>query len=135
MSQKDKISSKEKAILIARAALEKKADNVVIMSMSDVAAVCDFFLICGGSSERMNKAIADHIVRALKELSIKPSHIEGYNEGSWILLDYIDVVIHIFKNDLREFYSLERLWADAPQNSITEDRVKNLRERTQDIIK
>ena len=127
MTQSKKLSAKEKTLLMARAALEKKADNVVIMNMSNVAAVCDFFLICGGNSERKNKAIANHILRELKDLSMKPSHIEGYNEGSWILLDYIDIVVHIFKNDLREFYSLERLWADAPQNAITEERAKDSR--------
>ena len=135
MTQSKKLSAKEKTLLMARAALEKKADNVVIMNMSDVAAVCDFFLICGGNSERKNKAIANHIMEELKDISIKPSHIEGYNEGSWILLDYIDVVIHVFKNDLREFYSLERLWADAPQKAITEERAKDFRERTQDTTK
>ena len=133
MIQCKKLSAKEKTVLMARAALEKKADNVVIMNMSDVAAVCDFFLICGGSSERKNKAIADYILGELKDVSIKPSSIEGYKEGSWILLDYIDVVVHVFKNDLREFYSLERLWADAPQNAITEERAKDSRERTQNI--
>lgn len=127
MTQSKKLSAKDKTFFVARAALEKKADNVVMMNMTGVAAICDFFLICGGNSERKNKAIADHILRALKDLSMKPSHIEGYNEGSWILLDYIDVVIHIFKNDLREFYSLERLWADAPQNAITEERAKDFK--------
>ena len=135
MTQSKKLSAKEKTFLTARAALEKKADNVVIMDMCNVAAVCDFFLICGGSSERNNKAIADHILGELKDISIKPSHIEGYREGSWILLDYIDVVVHIFKNDLREFYNLQRLWADAPQNAITEERAKDPRERTQNTSK
>jgi ribosome-associated protein len=131
MVQSTKLSAKEKSLLIARAALEKKADNVVIMDMSDIATVCDFFLICGGNSERKNKAIADHILKQLKGKSLKASHVEGYNEGLWILLDYIDVVVHIFKNDLRQFYNLERLWADAPQKSLTEERVKEIRERSQ----
>lgn len=129
-SKKESHSAKDNALAIAKAALDKKADNVVIMKMGKLTAICDFFIICSGNTERKNKAIADNIIDELGELSLKPKRIEGYNEASWIVLDYNSVVVHVFRNDLREFYNLEHLWADAPRNMLTEESVKKVKKRT-----
>ncbi|MCK4518949.1 MAG: ribosome silencing factor [Candidatus Omnitrophica bacterium] len=122
-------STQDKLLIIAKAALEKKADNIVIMNMKKLSMVCDFFLICSGNTERKVKAIAGSITDDLKKAALKVWHIEGYNEASWVLLDCYDVVIHIFKSELRDFYNLERLWADAPKDMLTEESVKKVKEK------
>ena len=120
-------SVKDKTLIIAKAALDQKAENVVIMKMKEVTTICDFFIICSANTERKIKAIANNIIKELKNISLKVWHIEGYNEASWILLDCYDVVVHIFREDLREFYNLEHLWAGLPKRVITEESVKKLR--------
>jgi ribosome-associated protein len=75
--------------------------------------ICDFFLIASGNSARQVRAISDNIEEKTRQKGVKNLHIEGYNEGTWVLLDYHDVVVHIFMQETREFYDLERLWADA----------------------
>jgi ribosome-associated protein len=127
--QKD-ISAKEKALIIAEAALDKKADKVVIVKMEKVATMCDFFVICSGNTERKIKAISDNISEKLRESNIKIWHREGYQDASWVLIDCYDVVVHIFRKDVREFYNLEHLWADAPKRYIQEKSVKKFREKT-----
>ncbi|HET9229462.1 MAG TPA: ribosome silencing factor, partial [Thermoanaerobaculia bacterium] len=74
----------------------------------------DFFLICTGTSERQVQAIADAVQEKMREEQVRPLHVEGYNRGQWVLLDYGDFVVHIFQEEPRRFYSLERLWGDAP---------------------
>ncbi len=76
--------------------------------------LCDYFFICSATSTRQSKAIADGITESLKAKGTRPWHVEGYKEGQWILLDYNSVVVHIFHDDARSFYRLERLWGDAP---------------------
>jgi ribosome-associated protein len=129
MSLKKSYSAQEKSLVIAKAALDKQADNVVIMKMSGVATICDYFVILSANTERNIKAIADNIRENLKKLSLRVWHTEGYNEASWVLIDCYDVVVHIFRKDTREFYDLEHLWADAPKRSITEKSVKAIRNK------
>jgi len=114
------LDSKNKINLAARAAFDKKADRIVIMEMKEVFPICDYFLIASGDSTRKVLAIADNIQKKLFESGIKHWHLEGKREGQWVLLDYSDIVIHIFLSKLREFYDLERLWGDAPK--ITFDK-------------
>jgi len=114
------ISSKKKAHLIAEAALEKKADRIVIMEMEKIFPICDYFIVTSGDSTRKVKAIADNIEKALDERSIKHWHVEGKREGQWVLLDYSDVVVHVFLTELRQFYDLEHLWGDAPRERFSE---------------
>jgi ribosome-associated protein len=108
-------SSKEKAFLCARAALEHRAIDLVILEVKNLSSFTDYFVIFSGSSDRQVQAIASHIEEKLGKEGVYPLGIEGKREGHWVLLDYGDVIIHIFYHPIREFYDLERLWADAPR--------------------
>ncbi|MFH1867720.1 MAG: ribosome silencing factor [Candidatus Omnitrophota bacterium] len=107
--------SKDKALTIGNFALEKKAENVVILDMQEVSSFCNYFVITGASSFKHTRAIAEHIEESLSKYKVEPHHIEGKEGGQWILLDYGDVVAHIFCEETRKFYDLERLWGDAKQ--------------------
>ncbi len=95
-------------------ALAKKGYNVRILNLQDVSSVCDYFVIASGSVDIQVKAIARAIEDGLREEGVKPYRTEGKDRGNWIILDYIDVVVHVFLESTREFYGLERLWGDAP---------------------
>jgi len=95
-------------------ALEKKCEKVKILDLRGLTSVTDFFVIVTADSERKAKAAAEHIIDELKEDGERPMHVEGLDTLHWILLDYIDVVVHIFMPDERRFYDLESLWSDAP---------------------
>jgi ribosome-associated protein len=109
--------------VIVKGMQEKKAIDIVVMDLRKVKnAVADFFVICSGNSDKQLDAIADsvdqEVFKALKE---NPWHTEGKNNKEWMLLDYIDVVAHVFRKDRREFYALERLWGDADITEIESD--------------
>jgi ribosome-associated protein len=88
----------------------------VVLDLRGLSDVTDFFVICHGTSDRHVLAVADNIEEQLRrEVSLKPSHVEGAREAEWVLLDYIDFVVHVFIADKRDFYRLERLWGDAPR--------------------
>ena len=95
------------------AADAKKASDLVALDISGIATFTDFFLICTGDSSRQMQAIADEVEQRLKANGIRPSHVEGYQNAEWILMDYIDLVIHIFSKNARAYYDLERLWRDG----------------------
>ena len=99
--------------LFVKAALGKKASQVVLLDVGELTSVADAFLICSGRSNRQVTAIADYVLRSLKKQGRKPLSVEGKNEGHWVLLDYGEVIIHIFYEPLRSFYDLEGLWIDA----------------------
>jgi len=103
-----------KAKKLASLAREKKAEDILIMDMRQVLDLADYFIICSGDSSRQVKAIADHVLESAKKDSIRLWHLEGYDDGRWILLDYGEVVMHIFIQPARDFYQLERLWRDVP---------------------
>jgi ribosome-associated protein len=116
MAKKRKGASSEKlSDIIVRGMQEKKATDIVVLDLRKVKnAVADFFVLCSGSSDKQLDAIADSIdAEVYKELKENPWHIEGKNNKEWMLLDYIDVVAHVFRKDRREFYALEKLWGDA----------------------
>jgi len=121
MPKKKKGADSEKlSKAIVKGMQEKKASEIVVMDLREVKnAVADFFVICSGNSDKQLEAIADsvdeEVFKALKE---KPWHIEGKNNKEWMILDYIDVVSHIFKKDKRQFYALEKLWGDAEITEI-----------------
>jgi ribosome-associated protein len=111
-----KQESRELAIAAARAADAKQAEEVVALDVHDLIVITDYFVIASGSSDRQVKTIAEEIERALRErLAAKPLRREGETEARWILLDYVDIVVHVFADEEREYYSLERLWLDAPR--------------------
>lgn len=101
---------------VAEAASSKKADDIVILDVSDLLVITDFFVICSGATDRQVKAIAEEVERRLlEEHRVKPFRREGEREGHWILLDYVDLVVHVFRYEDRGHYDLERLWSDAPK--------------------
>jgi ribosome-associated protein len=102
------------------AALDKKASNVVVLDLRDTQAFTDFFILCSGQTQRQVQAIADGIEEAMKAAKIRPAHIEGYDRAEWILMDYFSFIVHVFVPQTREFYSLERLWADAKRIEVTD---------------
>jgi ribosome-associated protein len=107
--------SEELTSLIIQGMEDTKAKNIIILDLQDIEhAITNYFVICHGSSKPQLEAIANAIIeRTLKTLKVKPWHKEGFENAEWILLDFVDVVVHIFREDRREFYQLEKLWADA----------------------
>ena len=115
------LSAEEKAALTSRVAADRKASDVVVLDMRDASAITDYFLICSGGSERQVQAIADAIDEQLSRSGIASLGVEGYREGRWILMDYGDVIVHVFSQETREFYDLERLWANAPKIDLSHE--------------
>ena len=122
------MESREFADQITELIFNKKGYDVLIMDLRNLASFTDYFIICSADSEVQVKAVAEKIDKDLREKGIKCWHREGYLGLTWVLLDYVDVVVHIFKKDAREFYSLEKLWGDAPtdkvQDTISEQSTK-----------
>jgi ribosome-associated protein len=107
--------SKTKSLLCLRAAIEKKAHDPVLLELKGITSFTDYFLLCSGKSDRQVQAIAQGIEETLRKKGIRPLGEEGTREGKWILLDYEDVVVHVFLEPVRRFYDLEGLWIDAPR--------------------
>lgn len=101
-----------------RAALDKKALDVVVLDLRNTPAFTDFFVLCSGSNHRQVKAIADAVEEALRTAKVRPAHIEGYDRADWILLDFFTFIVHVFTPQTRAFYSLERLWGDAERIEV-----------------
>ncbi len=97
----------------AAAAEEKKAANIVVLDLRPVTPIADYFVICSASNVTQARAVADHIEERLDRREVGKRHREGYDTGRWILLDYGDVVVHVFHEHERDYYNLERLWGDA----------------------
>jgi ribosome-associated protein len=107
------LAASELLRVAAAAAASKKAIDMVGLDLSGLDGVADFFLICSGSSEPQVKAIAEAVEEKLRECGARPWHVEGREFRRWVLLDYVDVVVHVFHERTREYYLLERLWGDA----------------------
>jgi ribosome-associated protein len=99
----------------AELSLELKAHEVVVLDLRGISTATDYFVIASGTSDVQVKAIADHIVDELREDGVRPQHVEGMSGGRWVLLDYVDFVVHVFHPQARSFYQLENLWGDAPR--------------------
>ncbi len=113
--------SREAAVAAARSASAKRAEGVAILDVHGLIVITDFFVIASGETERQVRTIVEEVERALRELDRKPVRREGETEGRWVLLDYVDVVVHVFADEEREYYDLERLWRDAPRIEWTEN--------------
>ena len=107
--------SRTKSLLCLKAALEKKALDPVLIELKGTTSFTDYFLLCSGKSDRQVQAIAQGIEEALKKNGVRPLGQEGTTGGKWILIDYEDVVVHVFLEPVRKFYDLEGLWIDAPR--------------------
>ena len=109
-------ASKDVAIAAARASSDKQADDVVILDVHELIVITDFFVICSAGSRRQIKTVIESVEERLRtQLDVRPVRREGEADAGWWLLDYIDVVVHVFGTDERSYYDLERLWRDAPR--------------------
>ena len=99
---------------------EKKGLDIKVIEISDVSVIADYMVIATGNSSTHVKALADEVETQLDDMGISVSHIEGYRSNSWILLDYIDIIVHVFSNEAREYYDLERLWEDGTDIDISD---------------
>ena len=107
---------------LAKTAIEKLATDVRLVDLREIVSYTDFFVVCTGSNSRQTKAIADHVIDRMRELGYhKPRRRESDVDGNWLLLDYVDVVLHVFTPEAREFYRLESLWGLVPQETIVDD--------------
>ena len=98
----------------------KKAEDIKVIGIKDLTIIADYFVIANGTSTTQTKALADEVEFVLAQKGIRPTRTEGYSSANWILLDYSDIVVHIFYKETREFYSLERLWRDGTDVDINE---------------
>ncbi len=107
------LGSRETALLAVRYALDRKAYDLLLLDIGEISSLADYFLICTARSDTQAQAIADNIRQNLAAVGVRPLLVEGFSSGQWILMDYADVAVHIFLEDVRNFYDLERLWARA----------------------
>jgi ribosome-associated protein len=113
------LSPEELALRIAEIASDKVAQDIRVFDLRELVSYTDYFVICSGGTERQTKAIHDAIYQELKDVyGLLPRRVEGLTESRWILMDYLDAVIHIFTPDARSYYRLEQLWGDAPSRTI-----------------
>ena len=112
----------EMALAAARAASSKLAEDIVILEVSPLLAITDYFVICSGRNERQVQTIVEEVERQLLPLGVKPYRQEGEHQHRWVLVDYLDFVLHVFHAEEREYYELERLWRDAGRIDFDDDR-------------
>ena len=114
------MTPKEMALLLAQAMDSKKGKDIRVLETDGVTTLADYFVLCSGSSAPQLKALADAGEKAMKDHGILPHHVEGHRGGTWILQDYGDVVVHVFDKEARAFYDLDRLWADAKTEDLSD---------------
>lgn len=118
------MTSKKLSEKICNLIFNKKGYDVTLIDLKKVTTMSDYFVICSADSDTQVQSIADEVEKKLRDEGIKCWHKEGYKALQWVLLDYVDVVVHIFKKETREFYSLEKLWGDAPSKLIEDPALK-----------
>jgi len=109
------LTNREKAQVVVEASLERAAEEVVALYVGNAVSFADIFVICTGRSDRQVRSIADAIEEAVVKRGERALGIEGYDEGRWVLMDFADVIVHVFQQEVRRHYDLERLWSDAPK--------------------
>lgn len=105
----------ERATVLAS---DRKGVDMLVMDLRGISNATDFFFIVSGTSDMHARAIAENVIEELKKEGVRPSHVEGLRSGRWVLIDYIDFVVHVFHPAARDFYQLERLWGDAPMQAL-----------------
>lgn len=114
IKKKTTLTGKKKAILAARSLEDKKALDILVFDVSAITSFADYFVIATGEAKRQIKACSDHVDEVLASKGVYAHHLEGISNLEWVLMDYGDVIVHIFDKETREYYGLERLWGDAP---------------------
>jgi ribosome-associated protein len=112
------LTPKALARTCCKLALDKKAEDVVLLDLRKLNAPTDYFVICSASTDRQVRAITDNIREGIEKKGQRAWHVEGYGALKWVLIDYVDVVVHVFNTETRMFYSLETLWGDAPAEEV-----------------
>ena len=120
MNKPKQKSAIERALTLVGAALDKKASELVVLEVREFTSIADYFIICSGRSDRQVQSIAQGIQEAAREAEITVISIEGTSRGHWVLMDFADVIVHVFYQPVREFYDLDGLWADAPKVQLPE---------------
>jgi ribosome-associated protein len=115
---KDLKKSQNLVHFIANAAIGKKGNEITILDLRKISTMVDYFIVITANGEIHARAIADDITKKLRKLGIRQWHVEGHAHGHWILLDYVDVVVHIFREEERAYYNIESLWGDAPTEQV-----------------
>ncbi|MGG2095378.1 ribosome silencing factor [Bacillus sp. S13(2024)] len=115
------MKDRELLVLAARAADDKRAEDIVVLNLQGISPLADYFVICHGNSDKQVQAIAREIKEQAHEVQIDVKRMEGFEEARWVLVDLGDVVVHVFHKDERDYYNLERLWGDVPREDITEE--------------
>lgn len=108
------VAGRDALQLVAAALMDRKALDPIVLDLRGLTAAADYFVIVSGTSDAHVRGMAEHLMTALEPRGLMPHHVEGMTQGRWVLLDYVDFVVHVFHPELREFYQLERLWGDAP---------------------
>ncbi len=121
------MDTKELVFKITELIFSKKGFDVKILDLNNLTTIADYFVICSADSDTQVKAIADEVDKKLRDQGIKCFHIEGYNTLNWVLMDYFDVVVHVFKKDARNYYNLEKLWGDAPSESVEDPELAKIK--------
>jgi len=114
--------SKEKAVTAANTAADKKAADTVILELTDLSSIADYFIICTGENQAQIRAISEAIKEGFQKQNISPIGVEGLKFARWVLMDYGDIIVHIFSRETRDFYELERFWIDAPRVPFEEKK-------------
>ncbi len=120
------MTSRTLAKKLAELALSKKAYDVVLLDLRPLTSTTDFFIVCSADSDTQVRAIADAVEKGSEDIGVSVWHTEGFQASTWIILDYVDVVVHVFHRETRSYYNLERLWSDAKTTSI-EDKVEQIK--------
>ncbi len=105
----------EQVRIAVEAAQDKKAEAIEVLNLESLTSITSYFVICHGNSQRQVHAIAEAVVKRLRDAKVRPAHVEGEGGTDWVLMDYLDFVVHVFTRERRTFYSLEKLWSEAPR--------------------
>ena len=121
-SNNNPTGSQNEAQRISELMLEKKALDIIIIDVRKITTLTDFFVVCTSESHPQTRAITDHINQKMKEEGVRSWHIEGYEHLDWVLVDFVNIVVHIFSKDTREYYEFERLWADGTITKVQDEK-------------
>ncbi len=122
----DVANAKIKALLCAQQAFDYKAQELLLLDVAQISSFADYFIICSGRSSRQVQGLADHLEESLREMGIRPLGVEGRREGHWVLMDYGDVIVHIFYEPTRRVYDLESLWSEAKPVDLAREGIADV---------